>query len=82
MAEVLRFKLARPGGNSSNAAEFLRELADMCDQLKVNSLAVFFSDGDEDAPTFHFHHLLGGYPDVVYGVEAAKHAWIQESNHE
>ena len=78
MSEVLQFKLARKGGNSANAAEFLRELADMCDQKRIETLAIFYSGSDDDR-MFHFHHPIGAQSDVIYVMEAAKAAWLQEA---
>lgn len=73
---VLQFKLAKRGGNSANAAEFLRELADLCDQVKIETLALFYSDPDDER-RFHFHRLLGAQADVIYIMEAAKVEWLQ-----
>lgn len=75
--KVLKFRLASADSNSHAAAEFLRELADLCDAHKIESLAVFYRDGDEDEKLFRFHHLAGNLSDVVYAMDLAKHEWLK-----
>ena len=75
--KVLKFRLASAGSNSHAAAEFLRELADLCDAHKVESLAVFYCDSGEDERLFRFHHLAGNLSDVTYAMDLAKHEWLK-----
>ena len=75
--KVLKFRLVPADSNSHAAAEFLRGLADLCDANRVDALAVFYCDSDEDEKLFRFHHLAGNLSDVTYAMDLAKHEWLK-----
>lgn len=77
-SNILRFRHVPAGSNSANAAKFLRELADMCDDGKVEALAVFYETEDPcgGENLHHFHDLFGKHSSIIYAMEAAKISWI------
>lgn len=79
MSNVIQFKRPAAEDNTSASAEYLRELADMCERGEVGDLAVFFSVDDGGEPLYKFHHLLGYVSSIFYAMEAAKHWWIEEN---
>lgn len=75
--KVIKFRLAPAGSSDAASADFLRELADMCDNCKVDGLAVFYSTGEGDDRLFNFHHLSGNLSEVAYTMDLARHEWLK-----